>query len=40
MIEYLEVRNSNREIIGILDDFQSVIWETSYYSTGAFEVYL
>ena len=40
MIEYLEIRNSNREIIGILDDFQSVIWETSYYSTGAFEVYL
>ena len=40
MIEYLEVRNSKREIIGILDDFQSVIWETSYYSTGAFEVYL
>ena len=40
MIEYLEVRNSNREIIGILDDFQSIIWETNYYSTGAFEVYL
>ena len=40
MIEYLEVRNSNREIIGILDDFQSISWETNYYSTGAFEVYL
>lgn len=40
MIEYLEARNSNREIIGILDDFQSIIWETNYYSTGAFEVYL
>lgn len=38
-IEFLEVRNTNRELIGILDNFSSVIWETDYYSTGAFEIY-
>lgn len=38
-IEYLEIRDINREIIGILDVFQSVIWETDYYGTGSFEVY-
>lgn len=39
-ISYLEIRNANRELIGILDTFQSVIWETTYYSTGAFEIYI
>lgn len=38
-IEYLEIRNTNRELIGILDNFSSVIWETDYYSTGSFEIY-
>ena len=38
-IEYLEIRNTDREVIGILDVFQSIIWETDYYGTGSFEIY-
>ena len=39
MINYIEVRNQNREVIGIIDDFASVIWEVDYYGTGSFEIY-
>ena len=40
MIEYVEVRSGEtREIIGIIDTAQSVIWQSSYYSVGTFEIY-
>lgn len=39
MIEYVEVRNAKREVIGIIDTAQSVIWKTLYYGVGDFEVY-
>lgn len=39
MIEYLEIRDANRELIGIFDEWNSVIWETDYYGTGSFEIY-
>lgn len=40
MIEYLEVRSKqNRELIGIIDGFVSVIWHSAYFGVGDFEVY-
>ena len=39
MIEYFEIRNSNREIVGIVDVFKSAIWRVEYYGTGDFEIY-
>lgn len=39
MIEYIVARNQNREQIGIIDLFKSVIWERAYYGAGSFEVY-
>lgn len=39
MIEYVEIRNTKREVIGIIDTAQSVIWKTLYYGVGDFEVY-
>lgn len=38
-IEYLIIRNKNRDIIGILDSFKSVIWHSVYFGVGDFEVY-
>lgn len=40
MIEYIECRNSSRELIGIIDIFQSVIWRTEYDGAGDFEIYV
>lgn len=40
MIEYVEIRDTNRNLIGIVDTAESIIWESSYYSTGRFEVYV
>lgn len=40
MIEYVEVRNSELEVIGILDTAQSVIWHSVYYGVGDFEIYI
>lgn len=43
MIEYLEIReqkeNNTLDFIGIVDEFQSVIWHTCYNSSGDFEIY-
>ena len=39
MIEYIECRNANRALLGIIDDFNSVIWHTEYFGTGDFEVH-
>lgn len=42
-IEYLEIRELTAEntlnFIGIVDEFQSVIWHTCYNSSGDFEIY-
>lgn len=40
MIEYLEVRNSALEVIGILDTAQSIIWHSVYYGVGDFQIYI
>lgn len=40
MIEYVEIRDANRNLIGIIDTAESIIWESSYYSTGRFEIYV
>lgn len=41
MIENLEIRSqSDREIIGIVDNMKSVIWHSVYYGVGDFEIYL
>lgn len=40
MIEYIEIRRkSDREIIGIIDTAQSIIWHSVYYGVGDFEIY-
>jgi len=40
MIDYVEARNANFEVIGILDTAQSVIWHSVYYGVGDFEVFI
>lgn len=40
MIDYVEIRNkSARELIGIIDTAQSIIWKSSFYDVGEFEIY-
>lgn len=39
-IEYVEIRDADREIIGIVDTAQSIIWHTVYYGVGDFEIYI
>lgn len=38
-IEYVEIRDINREIIGIVDTAKSLIWHEVYYGVGDFEIY-
>lgn len=38
-IEYLEIRDINREIIGVIDTAKSIIWHSVYYGVGDFEIY-
>lgn len=40
MIEYVEARDSNLNVIGILDTTQSVIWHSVYYGVGDFQIYI
>lgn len=40
MIDYVEIRNASRELIGIVDNAESIIWESAYYGTGRFEIYV
>lgn len=40
MIEYIEARNADFEVIGILDTAQSVIWHSVYFGVGDFEIYI
>lgn len=38
-IDYVEIRNTNTELIGIIDAAQSVIWRSVYFGVGDFEIY-
>ena len=38
-ISILEIRNAERETIGIIDTAKSVIWHRKYYGVGDFEIY-
>lgn len=38
-IEYVEIRNASREIVGIIDTAKSIIWHSVYYGVGDFEIY-
>lgn len=38
-IEYVEIRDINREIIGIVDTAISIIWHSVWYGVGDFEIY-
>ena len=40
MIDYVEIRNSARVTIGIIDTAKSIIWDAQYYGIGAFEIYV
>lgn len=39
-IEYVEIRDINRQLISIIDTAKSIIWHTKYYSVGDFEIYV
>ena len=39
MIEYVEIRGSDTEIIGIIDVARSIIWRSVYCGVGDFEIY-
>ncbi len=39
MIEYLEIRDTTRKLVGVLDIAKSIIWAAEYYGAGKFEVY-
>ena len=39
MIEFLEIRDSTRKLVGIIDDAKSIIWVSEYYGAGTFEIY-
>ena len=40
MIDYVEIRDAETELIGIIDTAKSVIWRSVYYGVGDFEVYV
>lgn len=39
MIEFLEIRDTTRKLVGVIDDAKSIIWVSEYYGVGSFEVY-
>lgn len=39
MIDYVEIKNTSFETIGIVDTAKSIIWHKKYYGVGDFEVY-
>ena len=39
-IEYVEIRDENTDLLGIIDTAQSVIWHSVYYGVGDFEIYV
>lgn len=38
-IEYVEIRDSNTDVIGIIDVAKSIIWHSVYFGVGDFEIY-
>ena len=40
MIDFLEIRNAERVVIGIIDTASSIIWHSVYYGVGDFEIYI
>ena len=38
MIQYIEIRNTDRELIGIIENAMSIIWQVEYVGTGNFEI--
>lgn len=39
MIDVLEVRGADREIMGVIDTAKSIIWHSVYFGVGDFEIY-
>lgn len=39
MIDYIEIRDENREIVGVIDTAQSIIWHSVYFGVGDFEIF-
>lgn len=39
-IEYVEIRDENTDLLGIIDTAQSVIWHSVYFGVGDFEIYV
>ena len=39
-IEYVEIRDENTDILGIIDTAQSIIWHSVYFGVGDFEIYV
>ena len=39
MIEYVEIRGTDTDVIGIIDVAKSVIWHSIYFGVGDFEIY-
>lgn len=39
MIEYVEIRNTETELVGIIDTAKSIIWHSVYFGVGDFEIY-
>lgn len=39
MIEYVEIRATNREVTGIIDTAKSIIWHSVWFGVGDFEIY-
>lgn len=39
MIDFLEIRDTTRKLVGVIDNAKSIIWDAEYYGAGRFEVY-
>lgn len=39
MIDFLEIRDSTRKLVGVIDNAKSIIWAAEYYGAGEFEIY-
>lgn len=39
MIDVIEVRGANRELIGVIDTAKSIIWHSVYFGVGDFEIF-
>ena len=40
MIDFVEIRDKNRVLLGVIDNADSIIWHPLYYGTGDFEIYV